>query len=88
MEDRKARKPHRCSLCFKEIKKGDVYKYRRVAPWEAIDLDFFYSYKAHPECDESWNAISNDYDNFLPLDGDEWQAMIEDLQPQTGKGKG
>lgn len=49
---RKARKEYKCSVCGRLIRKGEVYFYERVAPWEHEDMDYFCTYRECPRCRE------------------------------------
>lgn len=68
--DVKARKPHRCRDCHKQIDAGILYK-NIVGVWEG---DFF-AFKSHPEC----HAAHQDYNvNVLESRyGDEWYDLSE-----------
>lgn len=81
---RKARKPHRCTLCGERIEAGEHYYYTRVTPWDHRDNDGFSNYRAHEECHDFWHGdYGPDCDWEFPYEGlegefrqalQEWQA--------------
>ena len=72
---RKARKEHRCTLCFEPIAKGTEYLYERVTPWLHPDNDGFSDYKVHKKCDKIFMKVGPDFDMFFPSDKSDWADM-------------
>ena len=75
--ERKARKDHQCTLCFKPILKGSSYLYQRIAPWYHENNEGFSDYKAHKDCDQIFNEVGQDFDYAFPEDKSCWAEMVE-----------
>jgi hypothetical protein len=76
---RKANRKHICSLCHQTIKINTKYIYKRITPWDHIDNESFFDYKAHESCDTMWmQRIGITVDYVLPLDKYEWDEYLND----------
>lgn len=70
----KARKEHRCCLCFEIIPLNSDYVSRRITPWDSGG-DVFWTYRAHPECDKIWQTIGGEFEWLCQPDAAEWRDM-------------
>ena len=72
---RKAKKNHECTLCKQTIEAGSLYMDERIAPWEHVDNDYFFQFKAHPDCHSEWLQVGHESDWKFPEDENEWNQQ-------------
>ena len=71
---RTARKPHRCSLCGYEIRKGEKYLASTYC-WEGTIYDF----PTHEECDELSVWLTDYIDPDEGISGEEFRDACSDI---------
>lgn len=48
------RKPYECWFCESTIKAGERSWYERVTPWDHPDNEYYFTLRAHAECEAAW----------------------------------
>lgn len=82
----KARKEHKCILCYGTIPVGSEHVSRRVPPWECGDGDpMWYTYRAHQECNNVWGRCGGEFDWSLPMSKGEWQDVLDHDRTRAGR---
>lgn len=66
-------------LCSQPIPAGTQYIYERLGPHVSSDHDYWWTYRAHPECDRILTEVLPELGGEceVPLSPSKWQEILE-----------